>query len=206
MDGFRISMRCGVSTNVYIDGFNLYFAVKRTPYKWLDLSALCNRLLPNRTVKHIRYFTASVMALPHDPDTPTRQQIYWRALRTIPHLTIHDEGHFVKRARLLPQYPLAYLNKAKPPQSVQVLKLEEKGSDVNLAAFLLRDCFMNQFTDAVVISNDADLTAPIQIITKECGKPVMIVNPNRREFLSRQLVSVATSHYPTINPSAYGAS
>jgi hypothetical protein len=28
--------------NVYIDGFNLYYgAVKGSPYKWLDLGALC---------------------------------------------------------------------------------------------------------------------------------------------------------------------
>jgi hypothetical protein len=28
---------------VYIDGFNLYYgAVKGSPYKWLDLAALCH--------------------------------------------------------------------------------------------------------------------------------------------------------------------
>lgn len=33
-------------TNIYIDGFNLYFeCLKKTTYKWLDIAALCNRLL-----------------------------------------------------------------------------------------------------------------------------------------------------------------
>jgi hypothetical protein len=35
-------------TNVYVDAFNLYYGCLRgTPYRWLDLAALCRRLLPN---------------------------------------------------------------------------------------------------------------------------------------------------------------
>ena len=46
-------------TNVYIGGFNLYYgALKGTPYKWLDLDALCRRLLPKHELGRIRYFTA----------------------------------------------------------------------------------------------------------------------------------------------------
>ena len=34
-------------TSVYIDAFNLYYgAVKDTPYKWLDLQALCRVMIP----------------------------------------------------------------------------------------------------------------------------------------------------------------
>jgi len=51
--------------NIYIDGFNLYYgAVKGSPYKWLDLGALCHRMLPNDTVQSIEYFTAIVSARP----------------------------------------------------------------------------------------------------------------------------------------------
>ncbi len=32
-------------TIVYVDGFNLYYALKKHNAKWLDLSALCDRLL-----------------------------------------------------------------------------------------------------------------------------------------------------------------
>jgi hypothetical protein len=40
--------------NVYVDGFNLYYgAVKGSPFKWLDLGALCHRMLPNDTVQAI---------------------------------------------------------------------------------------------------------------------------------------------------------
>ncbi len=57
-----------MATIVYIDGFNLYYgAVKDTPYKWLDLEALCRRLLPKDDIVGIRYFTARISARPGDP-------------------------------------------------------------------------------------------------------------------------------------------
>ena len=76
-------------TNVYIDGFNLYYgSLKGTPYKWLDLAALSSVLLPRDNINRIRYFTAQVSARPHDPQQPARQQTYLRALQTIPGLSI----------------------------------------------------------------------------------------------------------------------
>ena len=49
-------------TIVYVDGSNRYYGcLKRTPYRWLDLSALCGRLLPDDSeVVVIKYFTAKV--------------------------------------------------------------------------------------------------------------------------------------------------
>jgi hypothetical protein len=44
---------------------------------------------------------------------------------------------------------------------VQVIKTEEKGSDVNLATHLLHDAHMGRFEVAVVLSNDSDLLEPI---------------------------------------------
>ena len=36
-----------IRTNVYIDGFNLYYrALRRTPYRWLDVRRLAQLLLP----------------------------------------------------------------------------------------------------------------------------------------------------------------
>lgn len=79
-----------MTTHVYIDGFNFYYgAVKGTPYKWLDFDGLCRRLFPNDDIRRIRYFTAIVSGRPDDSDKPQRQQIYIRALQTIPHLTVN---------------------------------------------------------------------------------------------------------------------
>ncbi len=56
-------------TNVYVDGFNLYYrALRNTPHKWLDLDKICAALLPGHNVKRIRYFTAKVKSPAHDPD------------------------------------------------------------------------------------------------------------------------------------------
>ena len=84
--------------HVYIDGFNLFYgALKKTPYKWLDLNRLCQVMLPDDTVEAINYYTARVSARPHNPSAPIDQQVYLRALRTIPHLTI-TYGHFLKHS------------------------------------------------------------------------------------------------------------
>ncbi|MGE5222035.1 MAG: NYN domain-containing protein [Omnitrophica WOR_2 bacterium] len=91
-----------MKTYVYVDGFNLYYgAVKGTPYKWLDLARLCSLLLPKNQILKIKYFTALVNARPDDPDKPTRQQIYLRALHTIPNLEI-IYGHFLEHRVSLP--------------------------------------------------------------------------------------------------------
>lgn len=38
-------------TNVYVDGFNLYYgALRGTPYKWLDIRRMCELLLKKHTV------------------------------------------------------------------------------------------------------------------------------------------------------------
>src|SRR5580698_1513650 len=119
--------------NVYIDGFNLYYgALKGSPYKWLDLAALCRRMLPDDTIQSIEYFTAIVSARPYDLDLPVRQQVYLRALRTIPNLSI-CYGHFLTHSVRM------VLTGSNPTKKVWVDKTEEKGSDVNLAAHLLHE-------------------------------------------------------------------
>jgi hypothetical protein len=172
-------------TNVYIDGFNLYYgAVRNTPYKWLDLAKLCQVMLPNDTIQKIHYFTARVSARPHDPDAPTRQQIYLRALRTIPHLHI-TYGHFLTHSVRM------VLTGITPLKKVFVDKTEEKGSDVNLATHLLREAFRKEFELAVLITNDSDLVEPIKVVRNELSLPVGILNPHQGRH-SRQLQLMAT--------------
>src|SRR5947209_3073921 len=125
--------------NIYIDGFNLYYgAVKDSPYRWLDLAALCQRLLPNDSIECIKYFTAIVSARPHDPQQPIRQQVYLRALKTIPNLSIILGQFRTHSCRMV-------LTGSNPVKKVWVDKTEEKGSDVNLAAHLLHDAFKANF-------------------------------------------------------------
>jgi hypothetical protein len=177
-------------TCVYVDGFNLYYGcLKGTPYRWLDLAHLCQLLLTNNDVIKIKYFTALVNARPDDPSQPVRQQLYLRALKTLPNVEIFL-GHYLSHVVSLPlaQPP------AKGSKWAKVIKTEEKGSDVNLAAQLLADGFRGKYDCAVVISNDSDLLMPIQIAKNELGKAVGILNPH--EFPARVLYNAATFKKP----------
>lgn len=181
-------------TVVYVDGFNVYYgAVKGTPYKWLDYEALCRRLLPHDNIVKIRYFTALVKELPDRPGARQRQNIYLRALRTLPLVQIYY-GRFTlhkKNMRL-----------ASPPAQgnprVEVLKPEEKGSDVNLATNLLLDAFEKRCTTAVVISNDADLAEAIRVAQTRLGVKVGIVNPHPRSKRSHELFGLGCQFHRQI--------
>ena len=181
-------------TIVYIDGFNFYYgAVKGTPYKWLDLEALCRRLLPRDHIVKIRYFTARVSARLNHPEQPSRQNAYLRALSTLPLVEIHY-GYFKTRPVRLP------LAKPGPadPRTVEVLRTEEKGSDVNLATYLLLDAFRNACATAVVISNDSDLSQAIRVAQSELGIKVGIINPHPRHHRSRELLSLNCLFYKQV--------
>ncbi len=170
--------------NVYIDGFNLYYgALKRTPYKWLDLGKLAQTLLPTDTVQEIHYFTARVSSRPYNPTSAHDQGLYIRALKTIPNLQI-KYGHFLTHS-----VPM-YLTNVTPAQKVWVDKTEEKGSDVNLASHLLRNAYSKRFEVAVLVTNDSDLAEPVRIVAQELGLPVGILNPH--QFHSRELRQYAT--------------
>jgi uncharacterized LabA/DUF88 family protein len=175
-------------TSVFVDGFNLYYgAVKGTPYKWLNLLDMAQRLFPNDTVVSIKYFTAIVSARPNDPGKPNRQLMYLRALRTLPGLQI-ILGSFISHT-----VPMVLAGSPPhQPQFATVIKTEEKGSDVNIAAHLVNDAHRGVFEHAVLVSNDSDLAEPIRIVTQELGLPVTVVNPHRHKT-SWTLVQHATS-------------
>ena len=169
--------------NIYIDGFNTYYGcLKGTPHKWLDVAALCSRLFPRDEINRIRYFTARVGARPPDLGQPQRQQTYLRALATITGLSIHY-GHFLTNTCRMP------LANPTPggPATVEVVKTEEKGSDVNLATYLLVDAFNRDCEVAVVISNDSDLKEPVDIAQSAFGISVGVVNPHPANRRSRAL-------------------
>lgn len=160
-------------TAVYVDGFNLYYAALKgnNAFKWLDLDRLANALLQshNRVVS-IRYYTARVSATPTDPDLPTRQDTYIRALQAhIPHFT-YQLGQFkveTKTCKLV--HPLH------GQQFAEVWIREEKGSDVNLAVNLVNDAWADRFDVALVISNDSDLAEALHLARTQ-GKTVGVAS------------------------------
>jgi hypothetical protein len=86
------------------------------------------------------------------------------------------------------------------PTHAQVIKTEEKGSDVNLATHLLNDGYQNDYELAVVVSNDSDLVEPIKIVINQLKLPVGVLNPHAGTP-SQQLSTHAT-FFRHIRPSA----
>lgn len=201
-----------MGTNVYIDGLNLYYgAVKNTPHKWLDLEAVARRLVPADSIKRIRYFTATLKPIGGSTAALQRQNVYLRALRTNPLIDIHL-GHFrsdpawrpistgpwsdITRPRLRPRRLIELAQemiepRLDQPPKVLITKMEEKGSDVNLAAHLLYDVLVHNVNKVLVISNDADFAEPIRLAVTH-GAVVGVVNPHRKNPMSRHLRKVAS--------------
>ena len=73
----------------------------------------------------------------------------------------------------------------------EVHSMEEKGSDVNLAAHLLNDAWKNSFDAAVAISNDTDLVEPIRMVATERSKVVFVACPGNHA-MAPKLANVAT--------------
>ena len=162
---------------MYIDGFNLYYGLLRgTAYKWLDLEQLCQNMLPRNEIQRVRYFTAHISVRPEELDAASRQQAYLRALATLPTVSIHL-GHFLTKTVRMP------LAAPVPggPRTVEVIKTEEKGSDVNLASYLLADAFRSDAEAFVIVSNDSDLMEPLRIVRHELGKVAGLLNPQARQ-------------------------
>ena len=175
-------------TNVYVDGFNLYYrALKDTPYRWLDLRRLAEALFPNDTIRKVCYFTARFDARPGNPGQPQRQLMYLRALATLPEVEVHY-GAFrsgVKRRPLAKPVPGL-------PSHVLISDSEEKGSDVNLATRLLVDGFAGEYEQAVIVSNDADFAGAMRYVRDGLGLRVTLVNPDAGNASPRELGNAAT--------------
>ena len=155
-------------------------------------------MLPKHHVGRIRYFTARVVNHSKDPNQAQRQQTYLRALQTVPNLSIHY-GHFLTNTKWRPlaQHPQT------GPRTVEILDTEEKGSDVNLAPYLLMDGFENDYEMAVVISNDSDLKLPIRMTRTKLGKHIGVIDPsNKTSFELRK----AASWYRRLRRGPLGAS
>lgn len=174
-------------TIVYVDGFNFYHLrlQRQRQFRWLNLKAMADQLVkPPHVITQVNYYTARVSSK-IDALAPAKQQAYLSALATVPEIQTHY-GRFLfgEKWAFLMQPPAAkpatYIWNLPGPRMVQVAKVEEKGSDVNLAAHLVRDAYLNRFDVALVLSNDTDLVEPVRIVTQEVGKQVGLIAPCRQ--------------------------
>lgn len=154
----------------YIDGFNLFYScLKGTSNKWLNLWSLCESLLlPNQELIEIRYFSAPVGSFHGDNDRSNRQHVYLEALQLNPKVIV-KLGYFSTHKINAPLAEDWDKGKITP---IEVIKTEEKGTDVNLAVQMAVDAIRNRFDYAMLFSNDSDMAYSVQIAAKECNKKV----------------------------------
>jgi uncharacterized LabA/DUF88 family protein len=179
---------------VYIDGFAVYHmcfrhTANRNHLKWLDFRALAAALLPDEDLTLVRYYTARVGDSPEDPQRASRQDVYLRALATLPGLEI-SEGNFVrsKREVRLVAPPIG----VSPRQTAWVR--QEKRSDVSLATHLLTDAFDGRMSVALLVTNDSDFVEPIRIVRDRFGIRVVVISPDDR--VSKRLAKAASHARP----------
>lgn len=187
--------------NAYIDGFNLYKgALERRPdLKWVDIKKFCQELRPDMQLSHVYYFTARVKERFPEDQAPRRQHAY---LRVLSHEGIDVVyGKFIKDSSWLrvsstlreniiePVLPSHFgltqkalndsaLRSIPDLPRAQVSFMEEKGSDVNLASYLLRDAFLDRVPAALLVTGDSDLVTPVAFAVAQ-GVNVKTVVPNR---------------------------
>ena len=179
--------RAGMRTFVYVDGFNLYYgALKGTLWKWLDLPALFAKVLqPHHDILTVKYFTARVSGTPADQSKPQRQDVYLRALRRYrPEVEVYF-GHFLIHTV---RAPLAH--GVGNQRTAEIIRTEEKGSDVNLAVHLLNDGWLEAYDCAVVVSNDSDIAEAMRLVKEHHRKRIGLVTPDARRP-SQQLMAHA---------------
>jgi len=181
--------------NCYIDGFNFYYRVYKNRNrkhslqysKWLDLRALCDRLSGQNDLGDVYYCTADVHSKRDDPGQSARQQVFLNALGAKGEVEI-VKGQF--RARTKYGIPTDIERYGSGKIEIQIF--EEKGSDVNLATLLVRDGFLGRYDQAMVISNDSDLSLAISTVVNEITKPVHVVSPDT--WVTNDLKAAASSN------------
>ena len=63
---------------------------------------------------------------------------------------------------------------------VEIIRTEEKGSDVNLAVHLLNDSWLSACDCAVVVTNDSDIAETMRLVKERRNARVDLVTPGNR--------------------------
>lgn len=161
----------------YIDGYNIYHAIRdthRKDYQWLNLWDAARALLNSRDQELVAVKMFSAIAK-HRPDSAARHHIYNQALASVGVEVIL--GNFKDRTTYC-----RYCKKSWPHP-------EEKESDVNLSIHLLRDCLRGDVDVAYIWSTDSDIAPAIRMAHGECKSTEFITvaacqRPHSKDNLS----------------------
>lgn len=181
-----------MKTIIYVDGYNLFYGcLKHSADKWLDLPQLLfHRIVypqnPTSELVVVKFFTADIRAkvASNGQAAQLAQQAYHRALeaRYGEQIEIIKGYYSLDKARLL-----AYQKPPDKAKRVDVWKLEEKQTDVNLALEAYRDAVKGKAQQLVFVSNDTDLAPAMTAIQEDFGGELEmgLILPIRKSFGGR---------------------
>jgi uncharacterized LabA/DUF88 family protein len=194
---------------LYVDGFNLYRrCLERYPeLKWLDLLAFARNLMPDVDVLAVHYFTARIRpGTSTDLQKPQRQQVYLRALATLEPVVQVHLGTFRVDPREMVAHPVEVDQRTGELRRVRVRKIEEKGSDVNLAVRMVSDAHQGRADRYVMLTNDSDQAGTLRIVREEARATTGLILPMETARGSKELMSARPDHVGFVTRSVLEAS
>ena len=173
--------------SVYIDGYNLYYAIKKLAddnpkenhLKWVDLWALSETLVsPDETVTAVKYFSTYADWI---DDSFGRNQKYVKVLKEKDVEFI--DGRFKEKSVKCKKCGNIYDGH------------EEKETDVNIGVHLMADGLQDRFDRALVISADTDLNGAVNLTrTETVGKQIDIFALKRKNNNSKASLEVTVDN------------
>jgi hypothetical protein len=150
-----------VRVNAYIDGFNFFHGLRKMrksdpdwqKFYWLDMVKLFDHfILPGQTLQKVFYFSAK----DHVPERSRRQELLFRAN------SIMNPDRFEV---ILGKY---YQKSKKCKLCTGKFKIhEEKRTDVNVCAYMMSDCALDNVDAIILVTADSDLITPIELIRRD---------------------------------------
>ncbi len=156
---------------VYVDGFNLYYgALRKGPYKWLDLHRFFRMLRNEDDLRTIKYFTARVSR-----QSSSNQDSYLRALSTLPLVEIVLGRFKEKNVR-------CRVSLCEFAGDRMFKRAEEKRTDVSIALQVLDDAYRDRCDLQIIVSGDSDLVPAITMVREQFpGMGIVVYVPARSD-------------------------
>lgn len=150
----------------YIDGFNLYHAVKalKKPYlMWCDLRKMAEIIIPQKThiVTKVVFFTA------YNGKDYARKCRHEKFVRALEYSGVEVVlGHYSDGPRSCKACSHSWI------------EAEEKESDVNLAIHLIADAYSDVFDHAYLVTADSDQAATAKMMAERFStKKLTVITP-----------------------------
>jgi uncharacterized LabA/DUF88 family protein len=174
----------------FVDGFNLYHAVKdlqQNHLKWLNLRALCEQFLPSSkfNLTRVLYFSAFATWL---TDAYAKHRMYVKALQSTNVEPIM--GKFKEKDRRCLVCGSTWKGH------------EEKETDVNIALCLMANAVQNQYDRALLVTGDSDIAPAVRMTsTMFPNKEFRLLTPVGRRHSMELLQAVGgKKHCSTMKP------